>query len=78
MPMPGQNTPPVQHSILRKSLERNHMPDRIMKKIMSVKEVVEHPKLSFKRVPILQKGISLPPTFQTVQSREGVVSMRII
>lgn len=49
-----------------------------MKKIMSVKEVVDAPKLSFKRIPVLQKGISLPPTFQTVQSREGVVSMRII
>lgn len=34
---PGQNAPAPQHMILRKSLERREMPDKMMKKIMSVK-----------------------------------------
>lgn len=95
MPVPIQNVPPLpphQHPILRKSLERREsgvIPDRIMKKIMSVKEVVEtKPSFSFKKVPVMQKAASLqctpistpngPVGYGSVPNREGVISMRII
>lgn len=87
--IPGQNMPPSphHHQILRKSMERRDS-ERIMKKIMSVKEVVDiKPSFSFKKVPAMNKPSSMqctpltpsgPIGYTSVPNREGVISMRII
>lgn len=74
---PTQNVPP-QHPILRKSLERNQMPPRQMiKKTVSINDVES--KLSFKKIPVLQKASSLQcPVPSPYPNREGYTSLRII